>query len=311
MIGCGNADYAGEQISPARSAVHHGRHASDPAVVALVKHREPCGNGTPEVVCSGVLIGERLVLTAAHCVPGSPRGELEVRFGEWPDADPDHYRGIAASQIHPSYDRQYDDHDLALLWLNAAAPAQPVPLPGAGLGEIGAGRAARVVGFGQAGGATGSAGEELEGTVDITSVGSATLTYEPAAAMTCRGDSGGPLFIEVERAWLLAGITTSGDVACEREGVAVRVDVHEADFVLPNQSPSAWPPPPSDDDCVQGACGPLGAECRCGQACPEATNAASAGPQGCALGHSKTTPALPIVLFAAIRFGRRCKRRYD
>jgi V8-like Glu-specific endopeptidase len=236
VVGC--AGDGGDPASRLRQAIHHGRAANDPAVPALVERRKQCEEMATTVVCSGVLVAESVVLTAAHCVPGSPRDALEVRWGG-ADAAPTAYQAIVASELEPRYERQYDDHDLALVWLDQPANAGPVALPGPLVSESLVGEIARVVGFGEAGGAGGSPGEELEGAVRITAVGGTTLTYEPATAMTCRGDSGGPVYVEVDGVRTLVGITTSGDEACERIGVAVRVDAHQADFISPALSRAA------------------------------------------------------------------------
>jgi hypothetical protein len=309
LAGCGGAGDTGEQVSPVRSAIHHGYRVSDPAVVALVQRRTRCDEADPAVVCSGVLIGERLVLTAAHCVPGLPSGDLEVRFDERPSADPGSYRGISASRVHPKYDREHDDHDLALVWLDTVAPAEPFSLPSSGLESLAVGRDARVVGFGEAGGEGGAPGEEREGMVSISAVGGMTLTYGPAVAMTCRGDSGGPVFVEVDGAWVLAGITTSGDAACERTGVAVRVDVHEADFVGPARASTNFPPAPSvtPENVCAGECASNG-DCRRSRASPDAGGDVAVRSRGCELGPPARPPALPFALCGAVPFLRRRHR---
>lgn len=222
-----------EHVGTRAEAVHHGATAADPAVVALVVRRESCAGPAPVVNCTGVLLTDRAVLTAAHCVEGPARGSFEVFFGT-SAATGGSYRGIAEKVLEPRYQKQSDEHDIALVWLTAPAPVAPATLVAAGAVDgTWVGRSARAVGFGESGDDAASPGEKREGTVELSAVQPDTLTYAPSPAMTCRGDSGGPIFVEQDGRELVAALTTSGDALCERDGVAVRIDARLHDFIEP------------------------------------------------------------------------------
>lgn len=216
-----------------RQAVRDGMTDDDPTVVALLARRTSCDGSPPELRCSGTVIGEHWVLTAAHCVAGVGRGDLEVFFGQVPGQPGGSYRGVGATFAHPAYDRQFDDNDIALVWLNEPAPVTGRSLVDFRADESWLGRTAQVVGFG----GTGVAGSELatkrDGSVTLTDLGEHTLSYGAAPSMTCPGDSGGPVFVQVDGTQTLVGVTTSGDAQCKTLGVATRIDQHLASFIEP------------------------------------------------------------------------------
>jgi hypothetical protein len=233
-----------ERVAEQREAIHGGLPAEDPFVVALVERRTTCGAPPPRVDCTGVLVAERVVLTAAHCVARGARGTHEIFFGSRVGAPSGSYRGISTQLVHPRYDRARDDHDLALLWLDAPAPVSPLELRAGSLEPAFVGRTARVVGFGNVAARPSHAGSaRLQGTVTLTDVGANTLSYEPSPVMTCDGDSGGPVLIHDGEGEVLVGVTTSGDALCEQVGVAARVDRQLSSFIHPaldGGAPDGW-----------------------------------------------------------------------
>jgi len=249
VIACGT-NPPNEPTAKQTASVHHGTPVSNPSVVALVERRERCDESTSSLLCSAVLVTDRVLLTAAHCAQGLVRGSLEARFAEEQTSDPSSYRAITMSAVHPAYDRSLDDNDIALLWLDAPAPAFAKPAILADLGALDVSSAATlVVGFGETDADAGT-GSEMAGNVVIQSVNANTLSYVAAPAMTCRGDSGGPVFVDRDGELALAGITTSGDYACENSGIAVRVDTHRATFIDPAlRNPIPVPTVATEDAC--------------------------------------------------------------
>jgi hypothetical protein len=236
-IGCADPD---PELGRQTSAIRDGTAAADPAVVALVRRRSQCDGPPPTVECSGTLLEADLVLTAAHCVERGARASLEVYFAPSPELPSGAHRGIRRSVVHPEYDRMRDDHDLALVWLDAPVPVRPLSLSQAALEPSLLGHAARVVGFGHSAVGTASIQPEMrQGNVTISALTDTTISYAPSPAMTCVGDSGGPVFVDFGQGEELVGVTASGDRECERSGVAARADVKLADFVVsPGEAPS-------------------------------------------------------------------------
>ena len=77
-------------------------------------------------LCGGSLVGEKVVLTAAHCVAGRAPASLTVRLGEWDASSTSEslaYQDVrvTAVRIHPSYYPPGVFYDLALLGLEVAA----------------------------------------------------------------------------------------------------------------------------------------------------------------------------------------------
>jgi hypothetical protein len=87
--------------------------------------------------------------------------------------------------------------------------------------------------------------------------------------MSCGGDSGGPVFLEVDGAERIVGVTSFGDPACTR-GTNTRVDVHAAflEAILDEAAQALPARPPLDltvDACSVRCQGH--ADCPLGMAC--------------------------------------------
>lgn len=211
---CGDLDAARDRRAITNAAPTDGW----PAVVALVR-----ADGVP--FCSGTIVDPRHVLTAAHCL-ADPEG-IEVFAGADPDGEGAR-RAVTAIRIHPDYDPYRYAADLALLeldeplddWLPPTILEDPRALVGAHV---------RVVGFGL------PAGDDLEADRDkreglalVTSIDAEEIELAPDPSQPCRGDSGGPVFVETEDGPLLVGVVSSGDPACATRARAIRADAHGA-----------------------------------------------------------------------------------
>jgi secreted trypsin-like serine protease len=182
------------------------------------------------LACTGTLIAPDVVLTAAHCVGEYPPEAFGVLAGALADPgrgplgaglDGSFFRVIGV-RVHPLFDPATFAHDLALLRLDGAAPAPPLPRLEGLLDEALVGATARVVGFGFAD--EGPVGAKRQGTVELTAITERELVYKGAPSMTCSGDSGGPVLLTIAGVERLVGVTSRGDAACVDHGVAERVD---------------------------------------------------------------------------------------
>ncbi len=192
-----------------------------------------------ELFCTGTLVGERVVLTAAHCIDGEEPETLEVHFG--PTADEGARVGVLASVIHPDYQpRPVYQNDLGLLLLAGVVPrelASPVPLAACLAGPLD-GAELRIIGFGQLDADDEGSARKRTGWGSVSVAEPTTFTTRSTPAQPCNGDSGGPALIRSGGREYLAGIVSHGDGACERYASYTRVDAFYDSFIVYYLDPS-------------------------------------------------------------------------
>lgn len=204
--------------------------------------------------CTGVLIGERLVLTAAHCGRGTSRvlagvvdqGLASVRSAQHLDVQ----RAVRHSEYAES---RLPWNDLMLLILSEPITpsdrVQVVPLMEQGeLTELD--RSVAIVGFGNDdAGATRGFGRQRKAMVEVADTFNPEISEddlreiqeskefsapheffageENSGIDTCTGDSGGPVYARVGEQWKLLGITSRPaqgyDVLCGDGGLYTSV----------------------------------------------------------------------------------------
>lgn len=242
----------------------------DAAVVALVARRTRCTGEELTLLCSGALIAPDVVLTAAHCLNVfGPEGPYEVFFGAELLPEPrGRFVRVTRAVRHPDYVPQTHAHDAALLRLATPVPETPLRLAEPSGFTLAPGLAARVLGFGETKDALAPAGRRRQGMLTVTEVRPSAFLAGPAPAMSCVGDSGGPVLVSDGAGEVLAGITASGDVACRKEAFNVRVDALRDSFVRPFLEEPAVTPAPTlapehlcRDTCAQDADCPSGLTC--------------------------------------------------
>jgi Trypsin len=217
----------------------------DLAVVGIVSTNEPT-----QLLCTGTLITERIVLTAAHCAVHLDPAAYSVFVGSQVN-DTGVVVQILAASAHPGYTGDAD-HDLALLLLTEPLDIPPLKLvTDAALADTPP-ISVRLVGFGMEEAATTLEGIKREGTAVTTEVFEYHVVLEPSPALPCSGDSGGPVFLFSGMEESVAAVVSRGDEECSIYSRVTRVDTNLVDYINPQLD--AWAPgdAPNGEACLYG-----------------------------------------------------------
>lgn len=165
------------------------------SAVVLLNMRDSANS--PAGACSGTVISQRAILTAAHCIEDDVRS-VRMYLGSGPEV-------VAESFVaHPDYGGTTTDVAIVIM----AQPIGRTPIPVLLSRDARVGESAVIAGWGR---------NQFDipstlraGTTTITAAGSLLETqFSASVSSVCSGDSGGPILLSEGGVWSVAGVTSA------------------------------------------------------------------------------------------------------
>ena len=166
--------------------------------------------GDPMGSCSGTVLTQNVVLTAAHCFADN-FGDLEANFARVTTGS----GSVTSTQlvVHPNYLPFLDpleENDVALFITDETINTQVMTLHNTN--DLVKGETVATAGFGLTEtGATAGLRAGFMFVRESTTESIESRYFPGTGANTCNGDSGGPLVVKRGSQWYLAGVVSNGD----------------------------------------------------------------------------------------------------
>ncbi len=207
------------------------------------------GDDATQVFCGASVVNENWILTAAHCVEGERAARLDVLLNTDNLQSTGNAERIAVSQIvmHPQYNSQTTDNDIALLKLSQPTTVTPISVATAANAALEqTDRNVSVAGWGNRSASGTDYPSQLHAVnLTVSDFNRCDRAYDNSLNKghicagtpqggkdSCQGDSGGPLIARTTEGPVQLGVVSFGQDCGDRDfpGVYTRVS-HYGDFL--------------------------------------------------------------------------------